>query len=186
MNVKNVPSAMNASKFASFAFFFLACASQAHAQGAAPAMYNVREVVVDYTRFDDPKAAQACGLGREQISATLMNALKDTGVPAIAASDARPVSMGVARIQLVPEIYVYETESLDCVSFVSLTAESKINAVIPPVTTPRHVDAIYWQQHAKLISDLTGHAQKLTEVMQKMAAQFVQQYRLDQPPEISQ
>jgi len=161
----------------------LAFSANAHAQGAAPEMFGVREVVVEYARFDDPKAAEACGLTRENIASTLAAALNNTGVPAVAVTDARPLSLGVARIQLVPEIYAYANESLDCVSWVSLTAENRVSAVIPPVPTLRSVNVVYWQQHTKIISGQSIHQQRVTDTLQKMVAQFVQQYKLDQPPE---
>lgn len=157
----------------------------AHAQGAAPEMFGVGEVIVDYVHLDDPKASDTCGLSREMIASTLTKAFVGTSVPATAVVDAKPPSLGVARIDLIPEISTYADESLDCVSWVSLSAESHANLVIPPVSTTRDVTVLYWRKHNRIASGQTVHAQKIVEVLEKMAEQFAQQYRVDQPPEFA-
>ena len=155
----------------------------AWAQGAAPELFGVREVIINPAQFDDVKAASTCGVTREKIGSALAFIFHGTTVPAIADADAKPPSLGIARIQLVPEVFTYANESLDCVSWVSLTAESHANAVISPVTTLRSVKVVYWQQHTKVVSGMTLHDQRITDVLQKMALQFAQQYRADQPVE---
>jgi len=165
--------------------FTLTMPALARAQGAAPEMFGVREVVVEYAHFDDAKAAEACGLSREQVATALAYVLKDSGVPAIEAIDARPASLGVARIELIPEISTYANESLDCVTFVSLSAENRVGAVIPPVSTLRSATIVYWRQHARVASGQSVHQQNVSDTLQKMAAQFAQQYKLDQPPALS-
>jgi hypothetical protein len=147
-------------------------------------MFGVREVVVEYARFTDPKASDTCGLTREQIASVLAHALTGTNVPAVAAIDAKPPVLGVARIELIPEIYSHTDESLGCVSWVSLAAENRANAVIPPVNTLRGVTVVYWRQHTVVSSSQSTHEQTVGDVLQKMAVQFAQQYRLDQPPEV--
>lgn len=161
----------------------LPAAAQA-AEGAAPEMLGVREVILDYARFSDPKASDTCGLGREQIASELFKALNGTGVPAVPVADAKPPVMGVARIDLIPQIDTHADDNLDCVTWVSLSAESRANAVIPPVATLRGVTVLYWRQHVMIASNQSAHEQLVGDNLEKMAAQFAQQYRLDQPPEL--
>jgi hypothetical protein len=156
----------------------------AMAQGAAPELFGVREVSVEYARFDDPKMATTCGLSREHIAEVLNKALTGTGVPYFAAVDAKPQTLGVARIQLIPQISSYTGDNLSCVSFVSLSAQSHTNAVIPPVPTLRSAVVIYWEQHTRVATNQSLQVEKIDEVLQKMATQFAQQYRLDQPPDL--
>jgi hypothetical protein len=159
--------------------------SGAHAQGAAPDLFGVREVLVDYARFDDAKASGSCGLYREHIAEVLARSLKGSRVPWFSPADAKPQALGIARISLVPEISSFEGDNLDCVSWISLTAESRTSAVIPPVGTLRSVNVVYWQQHTRVSSSQSIHAQKIDDILEKLAAQFAQQYGLDQPPELS-
>jgi hypothetical protein len=174
-------------KKAGYLFLLLCLApTGSYAQGAAPEMFGVREVVVEYARFDDPTASETCGLSREQVASALAKAFAGSVVPWVGIIDAKPVASGVARIQLIPEISTYADESLDCVSWISLSAESHSRAIISPINTLRNVTALYWRQHTKVSTGQSIHQQKIDEVLQKMAAQFVQQYRLDQPPEIAQ
>jgi hypothetical protein len=162
-------------------FFFNAAPFDAHAQGVAPEMFGVGEIVINYAQFDDPKASDSCGLSRETIASILAGSLVKTGLPAVSVADARPPIMGVARIQLIPEISSHVDENMDCISWISLSAESRANVVILPVTAPRSIVAVYWRQHTKVYSGQSIHAQKIGDVLKKMADQFAQQYRLDQP-----
>ena len=158
----------------------------AHAQGSAPEMFGVNEVVVDYVRFDDPSASDSCSLSRDDVAAVLAKALAGSGVPAVPVADAKPVVAGMARIELIPEISTYMDENLGCVSWISLSAESRSKVIIPPVNALRSETIVYWRQHTKVASGQSAHAQTVDNVLQKMASQFVQQYRLDQPPQIQQ
>ncbi|MFA4994333.1 MAG: hypothetical protein WC521_03415 [Bdellovibrionales bacterium] len=164
------------------AFLCLSLAPQAAvAQGAAPELFGVGEVIINYTKFTDANASDSCGLAREQLASVFTSSFAGTTVPAVAMVDAKPQMVGVARIQLIPEVSTYVDENLNCASWISLSAESRIRAVIPPVTAPRNVTAIYWRQHNKVVSGQSLHPQKVADVVRKMVEQFSQQYRLDQP-----
>jgi hypothetical protein len=168
----------------SLACFAVVSPSIAYADGAAPDMMGVREVVIDYARFADPKAAESCGLSREQIANVLAKAFVGTNVPFVPVNEAKPPVLGVARIELIPEITSHTNETLDCVSYLSLSAENRVNAVIPPVATLRSVTVVYWRQRTMAASNQSTHVNLVNTVLEKMAAQFAQQYRLDQPPEL--
>ncbi len=153
----------------------------AHAQGVAPGMYGVGEIIVEYAQFNDPKASNSCNLSRESIASVLSGAFAGTTVPVVAVADAKPPARGVARIQLIPEIASFVDENLECISWISLSAESRIDVVIPPVGAPRSVTAVYWRQRVGVSSGQSVHADRVGEILKKMADQFSQQYRLDQP-----
>jgi hypothetical protein len=159
---------------------------RAHAQGAAPEMFGVNEIVIENARFDDPSASGSCGLSRDDVAVVLNKIFAGSGVPVVGVIDARPIAAGVARIELIPEISSYMDESLGCVSWLSLSAESHSRVTIPPVNTLRTETIVYWRQHVKVASGQTVHAQKVDELMQEMAKQFIRQYQLDQPPPIPQ
>ena len=162
----------------------LASPALAYAQGAAPALYGVHEVLINYAHFDNPEMSDRCGLSRELVASVLEKSFASTTVPTMGALDAKPQLIGVARIGLNPEISSYLNDSsLDCISVISLTATSKVGLMIPPVTTARNVTVVYWQQNIMVVSGETVHTQKVTEGLQKLAAQFAQEYKIDQPPE---
>lgn len=154
------------------------------AQGAASGLYGVKEVVVQYAHFTDPKAADSCGLSRENVATVLNKYLKDDNVPAIAVADVKPSMTGVMRINLVPEIATVNYQGFDCISWVSLAAQGQSNVLVPPSDTLRSVTITYWHQGAMVVSGQSAHDRLVGEMVQKMAKQFAQQYRLDQPPQI--
>ena len=155
--------------------------SDAHAQGAAPELFNVGEIIVNYVKFEDPKASDSCGLSREQISKAFKDAFLGTSVPAMDVVDAKPSMVGVARIQLFPEISTHVDENMNCISWITLSAESRANVVIQPVSAPRNVTIVYWRQHTKAVSGQSLHPRKVGDAVSKMAEQFAQRYRVDQP-----
>lgn len=177
---------MTRTKILVFFVLLAACAvsSDVLAQSAAPELYGVKEVILEYTRFDSPKVSDACSLSREQVSGVLAKSFAGTSVPAIPSIDAKPPMIGVARIQLIPQISTYSNESLECVSWIGLSAESHSNIVIPPVQTARSVRVIYWQSRMQVSSGQSNHEQKVSDAIRKMAENFTQQYRVAQPPEI--
>jgi hypothetical protein len=156
----------------------------AFAQVAAPELFEVREVVINYVRFPDAKAAQTCGLSRDQVATALAKAFVGTGVPVTPVNEVKPPVLGIARIDLVPEISVHTDENLDCISWVSLSAENRVNAVIPPVPTQRGVTVVYWREHSMVTSSQSTHTDAISQMVQKLGSEFAQQYRLDQPPVI--
>lgn len=157
---------------------------QANAQGAAPGLFNVREIVVQYANFANPKGADSCALVREELAAAIFKILKDSSVPVILASEAKPPMMGIARVNLVTDISTIDNQGLDCTSWVSMTAQTQSNAVIQPIETSRSFTAVYWKQGLLLGSGQATHARLVTETLQNMAKKFAQQYRVDQPPEL--
>ena len=160
------------------------CPSVSFAQGAAPELYGVREVIVEYPRFDDVKTSGLCGLTRENVGSALYKAFAGTTVPVTPIIDAKPLMMGVARISLIPVVSTHMDDNMDCISWVSLSAESRTNVTILPVTTVRSITAVYWRGHTKLVTSQSQHADKFGFVIQKLGEQFAQQYKLDQPPEL--
>lgn len=164
---------------------FLASPSMAQ-QGAVSAMANVKEVLVQYTNFANPKIATLCGLERETIAADITKILQQGSVPYIPVAEAKPVMLGVARIELVPEIATVNADSLSCTSWVSLQAQSRSGLQIPPIPTPRNVTVTYWRGGSLVTSSQSAHARLVSETMTKLSNQFAQQYRLDQPPALPQ
>ncbi len=155
----------------------------AFAQSAAPELFGVREVIVQYVKFSDAKVADACGLTREAIEEDIRKSLSTSTVPFVFVEDAKPPSLGIARISLVPEITSREDDNLGCTSFVSLSAESRANVIVSPVQTLRTETIVYWHQKNMIASSQSTHQKAVDSTMQKMAMLFAEQYKLDQPPE---
>jgi len=164
------------------AFLFMLMPACVFAQGgSAPAMFDVREVVIQFTSFGDPETANSCGLSREELASMLNKTLQDNGVPAIPVTEANPPVIGTARIELLPEIFSFNSQGLDCTSWVSLTAQSRNSLHIPPVNISRNVTVTYWRQGLLLSSSQATHEHIVSDALQKLTLQFARQYRLDQP-----
>ncbi len=169
-----------------FLFTGMVISSHVWAQGAAPALYGVKEVIIQPPKFNDPAQAEQCGLKRDDVLVALQKAFVGTSVPVTMASEAKPPVMGMARIDLQPELAVHDSDGLDCVTWVSLYAQSRSSAVIAPVSTMRSFTALYWHQGAMVASSRGPHPKLVEELLDKMANQFAKEYKLDQPPDLQQ
>lgn len=167
----------------------IACApalpASAQAQGAAPGMYGVKEIVVQAAQINNPKAAEDCGITRAEINESVLGVLRDANLPAVDVNEAPPSISEVARIYLRPEIaLVNNGQGLDCTSWVSLSAESKNNLIIPPVPIPRNVQIMYWHESAITTSTQSAHGLIVSNLARKLAGNFAKQYNASQPQKI--
>ncbi len=153
-------------------------------EASAPAMMGVKEVIVQYAHIGNPKTADDCGLSREELAGILNKTLADYGVPAIGVTDAKPPTLGVARIDLLPDIFTLSSQGLDCVSWIALTAQSQNTVRILPVDALRNVTVTYWHDGIMVATNPTAHEHAVGEAVEKLAKQFARQYVLDQPPTI--
>ncbi len=177
---------MNANKKTAL-FFFLSAAlvlpfASAKAQGSAPAMLNVKELRVQHTRLGNNAASDLCGLSPSETMAHVLSKLKEDKLPAFSALESPSSQMGVARIDVVPEIVTLQKQGLDCTSWVSLAAQSRSTLRVPPVEVPRYVTVVYWRGGLMVSSPQVSHARAVRDALVKLATQFSRQYRNDQPP----
>jgi hypothetical protein len=165
------------------AVFLLALTPSAvMAQGAAPAMFGVEEAVIQVPHFGNDKTADECGLDPGPLLDIIEKTLQDKNVPAVSVAEAKPSVIGVARINLVPDIFSFNSQGLDCTSWITLTAESRNSVRIPPVDTSRNVTITYWREGMMLGSNQTTHQGVIGEAFRKLALDFAKRYKLDQPP----
>ncbi len=187
MNGWSAPIVMNANRYCVGLIFGLALSlpSLAHAQeSAAQSLYGVKEILVRPVRFDDPDMAKSCRLQGADMDALLLQELKDNGLPAMAEKDAKPSTGDVARIFLVPQIVPYNSQGLDCITWVSLSAESRNHLRVLPVQIPRIINVVYWHHGQVVASAVSVHGEHVSSAIHSMIREFGQHYTAAQPPTI--
>jgi hypothetical protein len=120
-------------------------------------------------------------LKRLDIPGLIAKALQEEGLPAVAESKAKPPMLSVARIELIPQIASTDDGGLDCASLVSILAESEATVHIPPVDAPRSVTILYWHEGAMAASGQSVHGTLVSDMLHKMALEFVTAYKRAQP-----
>lgn len=159
--------------------------SLAQAQGAAPALYGVKEIVIMPAQINNPKAAEDCGMTRTDVLEILVNAFKEASVPAVDINEAPPSIAEVPRISLRPEVSLINSgQGLDCTSWISLSAESKHNLIVPPIAIPKSVQIVYWREGAITSSTQSAHGQIVHRIVKNLAESFAKQYKASQPQKI--
>lgn len=151
-------------------------------EGSAPALLGVQEIQVQHGRLGNNAASDMCGLSSSDAATQVLNILKEEQLPVFAVMDAPMPRMGIARIDLLPEIVSLQREGLDCTSYVSLTAQTHSTVRVPPIETPRNVWVTYWRGGLMISSTQVGHLRAVREALTKLSQQFAKQYRSDQPP----
>ncbi len=149
---------------------------------SAPSMTGVQEVLLQYVRFASDRTEESCGLTRGEMEKNILKALTVVGIPVVPVIDAKPPMLGVARIELLPEVVSLGGNATECTSWVSLTAQTQNTLTIAPVAIPRSVTIIYFKSGLLLNSSVTSHAQIVGEAFGKLADQFGRRFKLDQPP----
>ena len=178
---------MNANKFAVLAFFMAGVLSGVPAQAgesgtSAPALFGIHDIVLQYARLGDKDASASCGIIPGTLLSDFFRAMKSYGLPIQSLLEAKPPMVGVPRVDLVPEIYSVYDKGLNCVSWVSLTAQSQSAMPLAPVPTPRRVTVTYWRNGVLIGSPENFHAHEVSEALLRLGHQFADQYKTDQPP----
>lgn len=190
MNVWSVPIVTSGNKIirrfgVCLAIACLVLPSLAKAQeSAAQGLYGIKEILVRPVHFDDPAAAKTCRLTGEDLDAVILQELKDNKLPATPEKDARPSTAEVPRILLVPQIVPYNSQGLDCITWVALSAETRNHVRVLPIEIPRVVNVIYWRHGEIVASAVSVHGDHVAQSLHSMIREFGQRYMLAQPPTV--
>jgi len=176
-------SSKRAFVYASLLTFLLAPAL-ASAQ-SAPGLSAVSEVVVLNTRLVNPETSQKCGILPQNVTKDMAKFAKEYGTPAVSLLEAKPTKIGSARVDIVTEVTTLYTQTGDCISYVGATAQSKNILVVPPIRVPRNVIITYWKNGLLVTSTEPAHSRLVQDVIDKLARSFAEQYKIDQPPDLS-
>jgi len=182
----------NASKYRSLkSICFLSCLilscgiGRAQAQQVAPALFNVQEIQVQHGRIGSAVASANCGVSTGEIAAMVLAALKVENLPVFSVLNAPPLRPSVARVDAFPDVITLQPREKECISWVALSVQSKEPLQIDPIKTPRNLITTYWTGGLMVGSSALNHANTIKDAYLKLAEQFGRQYRLDQPPDVS-
>lgn len=178
---------MNANKtalccFLSFAAFGFVPLASAHAEASAPALFGVKEIQIEHARMGNAAASAACGTSGGEIAKMVEDSLKMDNLPVFSMVNAPNEKPDSVRITLLPEVTTLQPTDKSCVSWLSLSAQSRNTLLISPLPTPRHAMVTYWSGGVMISSNVSSHSRTINEAVDKLCAQFSRQYRLDQPP----
>ncbi len=175
---------MNANKAAFFlcAALGLFLSQEARAAGSAPALLGIQEVLVRQAHLGNGPASDSCGLSGSEAANEVVKRLREDQVPAYPLMKAPTHKEPVARVELLPEIATLQHQGLDCVSWISLMAETREAVAVPPLDIARNVSVVYWRGGLLVSSAQTMHARAVYDALAKLASSFAQRYKVDQPP----
>ncbi|MEJ0062802.1 MAG: hypothetical protein WDO70_06280 [Alphaproteobacteria bacterium] len=182
---------MNASSiFTLLAFFFL-LSSPAIAQdpsaadqpedafaNTAPALYELKEVLVEYPVFVDPRTANDCGLMREALLTTLQRNLQDPGLEVMMVNETHP-RVG-ARVNLTVEIGTVKQDKT-CWSWIDFPLTDKAPIMLPPVKVPRTMTLTFWHQRKLATSSVESHQSAVNDMLATLSRQFLRDVKLALP-----
>lgn len=164
-----------------FAFLaFTPCMAQA--AGAAASLFGVKGVVVQSVVFSNKKIADACNLNSDSLMQVVKKSLQTNGVPAVTAAEVNLDTITPAHIDLLPEVTSMDNQGFDCTSWISLSAQTNSNVIVPPIDTLRNVVVLYWHDGSLVETSQVLHERTLEDSLQKMTMRLADKFKADQPP----
>lgn len=154
----------------------------ARAEGSIPALADVAAIQVQPGRMGNKAASDTCGLSSGEVSAEILKALKELQLPATSIMETPSDTQGRLKIELYPDVVTINSQNVDCITWLSLSAQSRSTLVVPPSRLPRNVTISYWRGGMMISSTQISHQRMVKEGLDKLAGQLAKQYRLDQPP----
>jgi hypothetical protein len=144
----------------------------------APALYEIKEVFIDYPIMIDPKISSDCGLTRESMLTALQRNLQDPGLDVMALNDTHP-RVG-ARVNLTVEVATIK-QGKTCTSWIEMPFTDKAPIMLPPVRVPRSLTLVFWQQKKIVDSSDERHQAAVNDMLSSMVRQFLRDVKLAVP-----
>jgi hypothetical protein len=150
----------------------------------APSLFSVGEFQIQHGRIANQRASAICGTSTGEVAKMVSSAFRTDGIPSfpvIGAPDPKP---DVERVDVYPDVVTLQPRDNECVSWVSLTVQSRGALTISPVQTPRDLNVVYWTAGMMVGSSVNSHPATLNDAFQKLSSLLSRQYRADQPPAV--
>ena len=150
----------------------------------APSLFSVGEFQIQHGRLANQKASATCGTSTGEVAKMVTTAFKTDGLPSFAVIGAPDPKKDVERVDVYPDVVTLQPRDNECVSWVSLTVQSRAALTIEPILVPRDLNVVYWTAGMMVGSSVNGHPAALNDAFQKISSLLSRQYRADQPPAV--
>jgi hypothetical protein len=143
-----------------------------------PSLYGLREILVQYPVFTDPRASNDCGVNREPLLTVMQRNLQDPNLEIMVLNETHE-RRGV-RAELTYEV---QTTKIDqtCISFVNMYFNDRASIILPPLKTARALTITYWQKSMLARSPVDRHQTSVGDALAAMGRNFLREVKLAEP-----
>ena len=140
---------------------------------------GVSSLTVAEPAMVDMRNAFDCKLDSKLLRQKLSAALQAEKLP-LTPDNAAP-RPDLMRLTLKPEVATLKDGVVNCVSWVSLAAQTQETLKLPPSPDRKPVSITYWTRGALIMTPVVDHATGVADVYEKLARVLARQWRIDNP-----
>lgn len=144
----------------------------------APTLYGLREVLVPYPMFVEPRASNDCGLNRETLLTVMQRNLQDPNLEIMLLEQAH--ERQATRANLTYEIHTSKIDQT-CLSWINVQFSDKASITLSPLKVPKALTVTYWQKSGLARSPQDRHQTAVGDALAAMGRQFLREVKLAEP-----
>lgn len=148
-----------------------------------PSLYGLREILIQYPVFMDPRSSNECGLNREPLITVVQRNLQDPNLEIMMQNETH--ERHAVRAELTYEIYTARQDQI-CFSFVNMYFTDRASIMLPPVKSPRALTVTYWQKAMLARSPVDRHQTSVGDALAAMSRSFLRDVKLAEPATYSE
>jgi len=144
----------------------------------APTLYGLREILVPYPVFIEPRASNDCGLNRETLLTVMQRNLQDPNLEIMPLDEAH--ERQATRATLAYEIHTSKVDQT-CLSWVNMYFTDRTIFTLAPLKVPKALTVTYWQKSSLARSPQDRHQTAVGDALAAMGRQFLREVKLSEP-----
>ena len=144
----------------------------------APTLYGLREVLIPYPVFIEPRASNDCGLNRETLLTVMQRNLQDPNLEIMPLDEAHERQS--TRATLAYEIHTSKVDQT-CLSWINMHFTDRTIVTLAPLKVPKALTITYWQKSSLARSPSDRHQTAVGDSLAAMGRQFLREVKLAEP-----
>ena len=168
---------MLAASVGAFAFWISSGANAARTTGAMPALYGIRAIVMNPAAFDGKNDGRACDVSTKAVHERFAEIFKEAGLPIITDLNKWQRNPSVATLYFDILLSTSQDANMECSTLIVANAKNRANLAVPPIPQTRDIQLLYWDSMRRIFTIQPIHGSKVFETIDKMANDFVAQYK---------
>ena len=125
-------------------------------------------------------ANEECGVTSTLVIDAVVGPTVQSGLRTERFEIAQPFTVSTPGVYLIPTVATLREGRYMCVSWVSLRAQSAQPITVPSTGLNKTVQVLHWDRGYLLSTNVSQHAQAVSNAFQRLAGEFGQQWRDDQ------
>ncbi|NCC03531.1 MAG: hypothetical protein EOM37_05720 [Proteobacteria bacterium] len=159
-------------------------APQEDVNGVVPSLYGVDNFLIHQARLANDVASANCGVSSRTASETTLASLKTATLSVVSASEINKLDKDSSTVTILPEVVTMQPNEKSCLSWVSLSVQTRNVVNLPPRKDPRDIKLVYWEGGLLVSTSPHAHQRGVNEALFKLSSLLSTQYFRDQPPKL--